>query len=287
MSSSLNKAILVGNLEKDPEIIKTAEQKEVVLLSLVTSEHWKDRNTGEKREKDESHKIMVAGDSFMEMARNYLKTGVKIYIEGPVHTRKWTDQVGNEKYSTEVVLQNFNSSFMILNSSIGSNIKENNDDLISKHRSQLDNLGHNNFMNKVFLIGNLGKDPEIRQINEGKEIAVMTLATSEHWRDKATGERRDKTEWHRVVVFNDGLVKVIKDYVKKGQKLYLEGALQTRKWLDNSGQEKHSTEVILQNASAVLIMLDSKNSNSSARDKGYQKNNDFSYDAKDDDEIPF
>lgn len=113
-------------------------------------------------------------------------------------------------------------------------------------------------LNKVVLIGNLGRDPEIRSTNDGKEIANFSLATSESWKDKMTGERKDKTEWHRIVCFNEGLVRVIKNYVKKGTKLYIEGQLQTRKWVDNEGQEKYTTEVVLQNYNSTLILLDSR-----------------------------
>lgn len=110
-------------------------------------------------------------------------------------------------------------------------------------------------LNKVLLIGNLGKDPEIRTMSDGKEIANLTIATSESWRDKATGEKKEKTEWHRVVVFNDGLANVVKKYLKKGSKVYIEGALQTRKWTDKDGVEKYSTEVVLQKFGGDLIML--------------------------------
>jgi len=112
-------------------------------------------------------------------------------------------------------------------------------------------------VNKVILVGNLGKDPEIRSTQGGQRIANFSLATSETWRDRTSGERKERTEWHRVVVFNERLVDVIEKYVKKGSKLYIEGALQTRKWTDNSGQERYSTEVVLQNFRGELTMLDS------------------------------
>src|SRR6185312_16505208 len=110
-------------------------------------------------------------------------------------------------------------------------------------------------LNKVSLIGNLGKDPEIRTTQDGREIANLTLATSESWKDKNTGERRERTEWHKVVVFNEGLVKVIKSYLAKGSKVYLEGQLQTRKWTDKDGVERYSTEIVLQNFNGTLVML--------------------------------
>jgi single-strand DNA-binding protein len=111
-------------------------------------------------------------------------------------------------------------------------------------------------VNKVILVGNVGADPEIRRTQDGRPIANLRIATSESWRDKATGERKEKTEWHRVVIFTEGLCRVVEQYVKKGSKLYIEGQLQTRKWQDQSGQERYSTEVVLQGFNAVLTMLD-------------------------------
>ncbi|MBA2629001.1 MAG: single-stranded DNA-binding protein [Rickettsiaceae bacterium] len=144
-------------------------------------------------------------------------------------------------------------------------------------------------LNKVTLIGNLGKDPEIRTTNDGRELANFSLATSESWKDKVTGEKKDKTEWHRVVVFNEGLVRVIKSYVKKGSKLYIEGQLQTRKWVDNENQERYTTEIVLQNYNSSLILLDTKGETSAesyAEDNPKQSN--VNFDNSDlDDEIPF
>ena len=113
-------------------------------------------------------------------------------------------------------------------------------------------------VNKVILVGNLGKDPEIRRTQDGRPIANLSIATSENWRDKATGERKEKTEWHRVVIFNEGLCKVAEQYLKKGAKVYLEGQLQTRKWTDQAGIEKYSTEVVLQGFNSNLTMLDGR-----------------------------
>jgi single-strand DNA-binding protein len=113
-------------------------------------------------------------------------------------------------------------------------------------------------VNKVILIGNLGRDPEIRTTQDGTKVCNLSVATSENWRDKNSGERREKTEWHRVVVFNDRLVDVIEKYLKKGAKVYLEGALQTRKWTDQSGAEKYTTEIVLQKYRGELTMLDGR-----------------------------
>jgi single-strand DNA-binding protein len=111
-------------------------------------------------------------------------------------------------------------------------------------------------VNKVILVGNLGADPEIRRTQDGRPIANLRLATSESWRDKATGERKEKTEWHRVVIFNENLCRIAEQYLKKGSKIYIEGALQTRKWQDQSGQDRYSTEVVLQNFRGELTLLD-------------------------------
>lgn len=113
-------------------------------------------------------------------------------------------------------------------------------------------------LNKVMLIGTLGRDPEIRSTNDGSRIAQLSLATSERWRDKSSGEQREKTEWHRVVVFNDNLVTVAEKYLRKGGSVYIEGALQTRKWTDNSGAEKYTTEIVLQRFRGELTMLGGK-----------------------------
>lgn len=112
-------------------------------------------------------------------------------------------------------------------------------------------------LNRVSLIGRLGKDPEVRTTQDGREIANLSLATSETWKDRTTGERKEKTEWHKLVIFNENLVKTAKSYLKKGSLVFVEGQLQTRKWTDQKGQEKYSTEVVLQGFNATLTMLDS------------------------------
>lgn len=116
-------------------------------------------------------------------------------------------------------------------------------------------------VNKVILVGNLGADPEIRRTQDGRPIANLSIATSESWRDKNTGEKRDKTEWHRVVIFSEGLCKVAENYLRKGAKVYIEGQLQTRKWQDQQGVDKYSTEVVLQGFNGTLTMLDGRGDN--------------------------
>ncbi len=119
-------------------------------------------------------------------------------------------------------------------------------------------------LNKVTLIGNLGKDPEIRTTTDGREIANFSIATSESWKDKSTGEKKEKTEWHNIAVFSEGLVRVIKSYVKKGSKVYIEGQLQTRKWTDKDNNERYTTEIVLQSYNSSLILLDFKSEDSSS-----------------------
>jgi single-strand DNA-binding protein len=123
-------------------------------------------------------------------------------------------------------------------------------------------------VNKVILVGNLGADPEVRRMQDGRAIVNLRVATSETWRDKATGERKEKTEWHRVVIFNEGLAKVAEQYLKKGAKVYIEGALQTRKWQDKDGQDRYSTEVVLQGFNSNLTMLDRAGGGAGASDIG-------------------
>jgi len=123
-------------------------------------------------------------------------------------------------------------------------------------------------VNKVILIGNLGRDPEIRTTQDGTRVANLSLATSESWRDKSSGERRERTEWHRVVIFNDRLVDVVERFLKKGAKIYIEGQLQTRKWTDQSGQERYTTEIVLQRYRGELTMLDSRGGGGGGSDAG-------------------
>ena len=113
-------------------------------------------------------------------------------------------------------------------------------------------------VNKVILIGNLGQDPEVRQFQNGGSVCNLSIATSENWKDKNTGERREKTEWHRVAIFSEGLVRIAQQYLKKGSKVYIEGKLQTRKWQDQNGQDKYSTEVVIQGYDGTLTMLDGR-----------------------------
>lgn len=141
-------------------------------------------------------------------------------------------------------------------------------------------------VNKVILIGNLGADPEIRTTNSGDRIANLRIATSETWRDRSSGERKERTEWHRVVIYNDALAKVAESYLRKGSKVYVEGSIQTRKWTDQSGAERYSTEVVLQKFNGALTLLDGRgDGQGSAEQTATKPREDFSADL--DDEIPF
>ena len=143
-------------------------------------------------------------------------------------------------------------------------------------------------LNKVLLIGRLGADPEIKQMVNGKNVARLSIATSNTWKDKSTGEKKEKTEWHRIVVFNEGLVKIIEQYVKKGSNVFLEGQLQTRKWEDKEGIEKYTTEVVLQGFNSTFKMLDSKGASLSedfGKENSIQNTEDSSSEI--DDDIPF
>ena len=149
-------------------------------------------------------------------------------------------------------------------------------------------------LNKVFLIGRLGNDPEIKQMSNGKNVARLSLATSDTWKDKNTGEKKEKTEWHRIIIFNEGLVNVVQQYLKKGAQVYIEGQIQTTKYTDNSGQEKYSTQIVLQGYNSTLTMLGAGSSSSSKiEDSSMNQDNsslpsDNNISSNDlDDEVPF
>ncbi|MDJ1257387.1 MAG: single-stranded DNA-binding protein [Candidatus Midichloria sp.] len=151
-------------------------------------------------------------------------------------------------------------------------------------------------LNKVILIGNVGRDPEIRTTQDGREIASFSLATSEAWRDKGSGEKKEKVEWHKVVIFQPHLVGVVKNYVHKGSKIYLEGSLQTRKWTDPNGVEKYTVEVVLQPYSGTLLLLDARPNDESSFDEAKssassstqeERSKPYQVEEIDDDEIPF
>lgn len=144
-------------------------------------------------------------------------------------------------------------------------------------------------VNKVFLVGNLGRDPEVRRMPSGEPVVNFSLATSENWRDKATGERKERTEWHRVVIFNENLAKVAEQYLRKGSKVFIEGQLATRKWADKDGAEKYTTEIVLNRFRGELVMLDARGEGGGAAMSGRGSSEQpASFERADmDDEIPF
>ena len=143
-------------------------------------------------------------------------------------------------------------------------------------------------LNKVLLIGRLGADPEIKQMVNGKSVARLSLATSQNWKDKNTGEKKEKTEWHKVVVFNEGLVNVVQQYLKKGAQVYIEGQISTRKWKDEqSGQDKFSTEIIIQGYNSSLTMLGASNNSALSQSQNNQPLDDNNQSQNLDDDIPF
>lgn len=142
-------------------------------------------------------------------------------------------------------------------------------------------------INKVIIVGNLGRDPEIRQTQDGMKIANFSVATSDSWKDKNTGERRDKTEWHRVVIMNDRLSEIVEKYVKKGSKVYVEGQLQTRKWTDQSGMERYTTEILLSRFKGELHLLDSRGADMNDQQPQESYNDMPSFSNNIDDDVPF
>lgn len=144
-------------------------------------------------------------------------------------------------------------------------------------------------VNRVFLIGNLGADPEVRRLSSGDPVVNIRIATSESWRDKASGEREEKTEWHNVVIFNDQIAKVAEQYLKKGMKVYVEGQLQTRKWTDQQSQDRYSTEIVLQKFRGELQMLDTKSDDAPKQERKANRDDPREYGGREDldDQIPF
>jgi len=143
-------------------------------------------------------------------------------------------------------------------------------------------------INKVILVGHLGQDPEVRNLPNGGKVVNLSVATSERWKDRNSGEQREKTEWHRVVIFSEGLAKVAEQYLRKGSKVYIEGQLQTRKWQDQSGADKYSTEVVLQNFNSAMVLLDGRDEGSPSNGGNQSRGGGYSAPAGGmDDDIPF
>jgi single-strand DNA-binding protein len=273
MATGLNLATLIGNVGREPEIRSTKDGKQIAQFSLATTDSWKDRISGEKRERTEWHRVIVFHEGLVSMVKNSVHKGSKLCLQGNIQTRKWLDDTsGIERYVTEIILQNQSATLLLLDNKSCDNVSDGHEtEAVDSTISGL---------NLATLIGNVGREPEIRSTKDGKQIAQFSLATTDSWKDRASGEKRERTEWHRVIVFHEGLVSVIKNYVHKGTKLYLQGNIQTRKWLDDSsGIERYITELILQNQSATLLLLDSKGSD--------KVTNEHETEVMDADEIPF
>ena len=290
MAVGLNQVTLIGNVEKDLAIRTTGEGKEIAAFVLATTEAWKDRHTGAKKERKEFHKIAVFHEGIVNVVKNFVECGSKLYLQGNLQTRKWVDAAGHEKYTTEVVLQNQSAMLMLLGPKQSIDLEHTSNNDTTNNDTTSETLNHNEpgvGLNQVTLIGNVGKNLAIRTTTEGKEIAVFTFATTETWKDRNTGAKKERTEWHRIVIFHEGIVNVVKNFVKCGSKLYLQGNLQTRKWVDAAGHEKYTTEVVLQNQSAILMLLDTKPSVYREHTSNNDTTNETFNHNELDDEIPF
>jgi len=221
MAVSLNKVVFIGNLCSDANIRTTAEDETFGGFYLVTKESWIDSGSGELREKSEKHRVSIIDSRLANSIGSGAKRGALAYVEGTVQTKELTDRQGHKRFVTEVVA-GFRGKVAIL--------------------APVGNVGH---VNKVTLIGNMGKDPGVRTIGSGKTFADFSLATSESWKDKATGEWRDRTEWHKVSIVVPQLAERIGRDGAKGRSVYVEGMLQTRKYTDAQGVEKSATEVVV------------------------------------------
>jgi len=238
MAGSFNKVILMGNLGADPKIVTFDNGGKIANLRLATSESWKDRQSGERKEKTEWHSVVVRGEALVNIVETYLKKGSKVLVEGLVATRKWVND-GVDHYTTEVVVSSITGGLTMISATSGST-------------------------NRVMLIGNLGRDPEIRNFQNGGKIANLRLATSESWKDKDTGERKEKTEWHSVVVRGAGVAGIAEKFLEKGSTVLVEGQLSTRKWTDQSGAERYSTEIVVAGHDGKLTLMGGKKAASDA-----------------------
>ena len=242
MAGSVNKVILVGNTGADPEVRSMQDGREMATFSLATSDSWKDRD-GNRQEKTDWHRVTIFKPGLVGIVKQYVKKEDKLCIEGQLRTDKYTDKSGIERYSTQVVLSGYQATLTLLGGS-------------RNDGGQWQGGGSDGgSVNKVILLGNAGADPEARTMQNGDEMALLSIATNESWKDR-DGNRQEKTEWHRIVIFKPDLVGIVKQYVKKGAKLYIEGQSRTRKYTDKSGIERYSTEVVLSAYNSSLTMLD-------------------------------
>jgi single-strand DNA-binding protein len=251
MSGSLNKVILLAKVQQQAEIRKNSAGKSVAKMTVTTAAAWLDK-AGLRHANEEHHKLMIFNERLVQVAEN-MQPGGYVYIEGALQNSKWTDNLGNDRYISEIVLSQFRGQFL---------------PLFSGNERITD--GEYADINRIFLIGNLGKDPEIRQMRTGKRVASLLVATSEKWKTQS-GEYKEKTEWHNISVFNEYLVNIAENTLKKGMKIYIEGSIRGKQWEDKGGSEQQGTDIIISHISGDVVIL--SNVNSFKNDSGDDKEN--------------
>ena len=232
--AGINKIILIGNLEADPEVRYTPSGTAVANFSMATVENWSDRD-GQTQSRKGWHRI-VAWRRLGEICGEYLRKGSQCYMEGRLQTKSWEDQDGNKRWTTEVIAQ----TMQMLGSAGGDQDEQFSDGPLSAPVT-----AEQSGVNKVILVGRLGNDPEVKQIPSGSTVANFSVATSEEWKDKNSGEKQERTEWHRIVAW-DKLGQTCGDSLHKGTQIYLEGRLQTRSWEGQDGNKRWTTETVAQ-----------------------------------------
>lgn len=234
MAASKNAVFLIGNVGQDPEIRTTQDGKKIVSLSLATSEKWKDRASGERKEATTWHSVVIFNPHFADIVAQHVKKGAKIGVEGKLQTRSWTDQGNVTRYRTEIVLGQYTGNIMLLRDTGAS-------------------------FNEASLLGCLGADPEIRTTGNGRKLATFRIATSDVWTDRASGQKKERTEWHTVTLFNDHLAGLADQYLKKGSAVLIKGKITVEKWTDNDGNDRYSTKVVVGAYDGSMTLLgDSK-----------------------------
>jgi single-strand DNA-binding protein len=232
--AGVNKIILIGNLEADPEVRYTPSGTAVANFNMATSEQWTDRE-GQKQSRKGWHRI-DAWRRLGEICGEYLHKGKQVYIEGRLQTDSWEDQDGNKRYSTKVVAREMQM--------LGSADRGQSEQFSDGSDSTQDATPQGG-VNKVILLGRLGSDPEVKQIPSGSTVANFSIATSEEWKDKNSGEKQERTEWHRIVAW-DKLGQMCGRSLHKGSQVYIEGRVQTRSWEGQDGNKRWTTEIVAQ-----------------------------------------
>jgi len=232
--AGINKIILIGNLEADPEVRYTPSGTAVANFNMATEEQWSDRE-GQKQTRKGWHRI-VAWRRLGEICGEYMRKGSQCFIEGRLQTRSWEDQDGNKRWTTEVIAQNMQ---MLGSADRGQS------EQFSDGPDSTQNATPQGGVNKVILLGRLGSDPEVKQIPSGSTVANFSIATSEEWKDKNSGEKQERTEWHRIVAW-DKLGQMCGQSLHKGSQVYIEGRVQTRSWEGQDGNKRWTTEIVAQ-----------------------------------------